>query len=113
MKNLPPDSSIQGDLNNTQSARATAQLNVDQSYLGRSFAVSASADDAETRKSYRPFLIADKIASDDWIAKLELSTVLKMMDEELEKNGGDRLKVMVLYGSMRKRYEIALIAFIL
>jgi len=34
---------------------------------------------------------------------LELSTVLRMVDTQVLQRGDDRLRVVVLYGSMRQR----------
>ncbi|KAJ9632456.1 hypothetical protein H2203_000861 [Taxawa tesnikishii (nom. ined.)] len=100
-----------GDLNNTSAARQTVELDVDPSYAGRTLSIPASEDDAETRKSYRPFLLDEDVTKDDWIAKLELSTALKMAEEELKRSGGDRLKVLVLYGSLRNRSYSRLLAY--
>jgi arsenic resistance protein ArsH len=94
-----------GDLNNDSSMRATRELETDQRYLGRSLAIPHSADEAEIRQKYRPFLLSEDLAKSDWISQLELSTALKMSEEDIEKSGQGRLKVMVLYGSMRKRYS--------
>jgi arsenic resistance protein ArsH len=66
-------------------------------------AISAAEDDAEIRKKYRPFLLDPEIESTDWISKLELDTVIDIAEKDLEKTGS-RLKVLVLYGSLRKRY---------
>jgi hypothetical protein len=93
-----------GDLNNVSSMRAIRELKVDEAYLARSLAISDVEDDAEIREKYRPFLQSKNVTDSDWIANLELSTVLKMAEEGIEKSGQGRLKVMVLYGSMRKRY---------
>jgi len=96
--------SIDGDLNNTAAERARAELAVDPTYRNISLAIPASEDEDTVRKSYRPFLINDaNQQQEDWVAKLELSTVLKMVDLEVLRKGGDRLKVLVLHGSMRKR----------
>jgi arsenic resistance protein ArsH len=92
-----------GDLNNTAAARAAAELKPDLSYLHQNFAIPESEDEAEIRKTYRPFILSPEVTSSDWIAALELSTALKIAEEELTKSGGDRLKVLVLYGSLRSR----------
>jgi len=97
-----------GDLNNTQAARAPIEIKPDLSFVERTFAISASEDIPEVRAAYRPFLMNDKVASSDWIAKLELSTAMKMVEEDLKRTGGDRLKVLVLFGSMRCRSEVPL-----
>jgi len=94
-----------GDLNNTSAERARAELEIDPAYQGRSLAIPPSDDDVEVRKAYRPFILEGKDAEDDWVAQLELSTALKMVDTQLLQRGDERLKVVVLHGSMRSRYK--------
>lgn len=95
-----------GDLNNTHAARPAAQLAVDTAYSHTSFAIPAHEDDADIRRQYRPFLLDDQFASDDWVARLELSTVLRMVQSELLEKKQDRLRILVLYGSLRSRYVL-------
>lgn len=96
--------SLNGDLNNTAAERARTELVVDPTYRNISLAIPASEDEDAVRESYRPFLLNDESQEQkDWVAELELSTVLKMVDLQVLRNGGDRLKVLVLHGSMRKR----------
>lgn len=95
-----------GDLNNTSAERVRAELAIDPAYQGLSLAIPPSEDEAQIRESYRPFIIRGGDASQDWIARLELSTVLKMVDTQIIKPGEDRLRVVVLHGSMRKRYDM-------
>lgn len=95
--------SSSGDLNNTQAARTFVELEPDLSYLGRTLATPSSEDAEEIREAYRPFVLDDEISSNDWVAKLELSTAMRMVEQELKSTGGDRLKVLVLFGSMRSR----------
>lgn len=92
-----------GDLNNTQAARAFVEIAPDLKYLKRTLAIPPSEDAKDVRKAYRPFLLDDEISSNDWVSKLELSTAMKMVEQELKSTEGDRLKVLVLYGSMRAR----------
>ena len=92
-----------GDLNNTAAERARTHITQDPAYRGLSFAIPVSQDDDQLRKNYRPFVLDDVYQSQDWISQLELTTALKMMDDQVFRNGGDRLKVLVLHGSMRKR----------
>jgi arsenic resistance protein ArsH len=92
-----------GDLNNTAAERNRVQLTADPAYRHASLALTPATDDAEVRSSYRPFLQDDAPPSQDWVSELELSTVLKMVDQKVLQAGQDRLKVLVLYGSMRKR----------
>jgi arsenic resistance protein ArsH len=88
-----------GDLNNTAAERARRQIVADPAYRNFSLAIPSAQDDPQVRQKYRPFLLEDEKTDQDWVAQLELSTVLKMVDQ----SGGDRIKVLVLHGSMRKR----------
>lgn len=92
-----------GDLNNTSAERARPETAIDPAYQHLSLAISPSDDDAEIRKAYRPFILEGEDAKPDWVAQLELSTVLKMVDTQVLKQEDDRLRVLVLYGSMRQR----------
>ncbi|KAF3052834.1 hypothetical protein E8E11_008572 [Didymella keratinophila] len=100
-----------GDLNNTAAERARRELEVDPAYRKQSFAISQSQDDPEVRKKYRPFLLDEETSSSDWVAQLELSTVLKMVQSQILKGGQDRLRVLVLHGSMRNRSYSRLLSF--
>jgi len=71
-------------------------------------ALSASEDDAEIRSKYRPFLLDPDVEATDWISQLELDTVSSIAEKDIEKTGS-RLKVLVLYGSLRKRYLLPLL----
>lgn len=102
---------MSGDLNNTDAIRATTEIAADLSYSSRSFAIPASEDNAVTRQTYRPFLLDDAITNSDWVAQLELSTVLKMVETQIIKIGEERLRVLVLYGSMRQRSYSHLLAY--
>lgn len=64
--------------------------------------ISEGQDDPTIRAKYRPFLLDSQGAAHDWVSELELDTVTAMALEDLEKTGS-RLKVLVLYGSLRKR----------
>jgi arsenic resistance protein ArsH len=92
-----------GDLNNTAAERSRAHVTADPAYRNVSLAIPAAQDEASVRKSYRPFLQDDAVSDEDWVSQLELSTVLKMVDLDVLKKGDERLRVLVLYGSMRKR----------
>jgi arsenic resistance protein ArsH len=92
-----------GDLNNTAAERARKELEVDPAYRHGSFALSQAQDDAEVRRKYRPFLLDEETEKSDWVAQLELSTALKMVEEQVVASGGERLRVLVLHGSMRNR----------
>lgn len=93
-----------GDLNNTAAERARKELVVDSTYSKVSFAIPPSQDDPDVRKRYRPFLLDEKISKSDWVSQLELSTALKMVESQILSGGQDRLKVLVLHGSMRNRW---------
>jgi arsenic resistance protein ArsH len=92
-----------GDLNNTSAERVRAETAIDPAYQDLSLAIPPSEDDFDIRKAYRPFILEEEEARQDWIAQLELSTVLKMVDTQVLKPGDDRLRVVVLHGSMRQR----------
>jgi arsenic resistance protein ArsH len=102
---------INGDLNNTEVLRATKTFPPDRNYDGRTLALSDDEDDLTTRQNYRPFLLQHDVARNDWVAKLELSTALKMAEKHIQETGGDRLKFLVLYGSMRDRSYSRLLAY--
>jgi arsenic resistance protein ArsH len=65
--------------------------------------ISEEIDDAAIRSKYRPFLLDQRVAESDWISKLELDTVEEMVQADLEANNGERLRVLVIYGSLRAR----------
>jgi len=92
-----------GDLNNIHAARAAAQLIVDPAYTHQSFAIEADDDDPPVRVNYRPFLLPGDFVADDWIARLELSTALRLVESEILLKNQDRLRILVLYGSLRSR----------
>ncbi|KAF3169462.1 hypothetical protein EYR41_007680 [Orbilia oligospora] len=83
-----------------------------------SLAITEQEDNPFTRAEYRPFLLDPLIACSDWVAQLELKTVMNMVRDEVLNKGEDRLKILVLYGSLRQRsysrllsYEAARILF--
>ena len=67
----------------------------------RSLALKVAEDDAQIRQKYRPFILSGQ-SSADWVDQLELETVLDMAERDLQVTG-ERLKVLVLYGSLRRR----------
>lgn len=69
---------------------------------GPTLAISEHEDDHELRDKYRPYLLPRQIASSDWVSELELDTATQMAQKDLESTGS-RLKILVLYGSLRKR----------
>ncbi|PMD33281.1 arsenate resistance ArsH [Hyaloscypha variabilis F] len=73
-------------------------------------AISAAEDDLEIREKYRPFLLDPEVEATDWVSQLELDTAISMAQADIEKTSS-RLKVLVLYGSLRKRSYSKLMAF--
>ena len=97
-----------GDLNNVHAARDAAGLDVDLAYGCRSLAIGTADDDQSVRDRYRPFLMSKALSADaadaaDWVAQLELSTTLKLVETHILGEGLDRLRILVLYGSLRSR----------
>lgn len=106
-----------GDLNNTSSMRATEAPIRDPKFAYLSLGITSSEDDPEIRARYRPFLFSNDLHQDDWISHLELATATEMSYNDIQRTG-TRLRVLVLYGSLRKRsyskllaYEVARILF--
>ncbi|SLM39666.1 NADPH-dependent FMN reductase-like [Lasallia pustulata] len=99
-----------GDLNNATAARATIHIVPDSAYMHSSLAIPESEDERQIRESYRPFLMDATTSSQDWVDALELSTVMKMVDDDL-KSAGERLKVLVLSFSRLVALEASRILF--
>jgi len=74
-----------------------------------SLAILESEDNATIRQRYRPFIIEDD-AAEDWVTNLELTTAMDMAAQELHKSSNNRIKVLVLYGSLRQRSYSRLVA---
>lgn len=100
---MPIPTPSQGDLNNTGAARPHIPVDLDPEYKYRSLAIAESDDDAKIRKSFRPFLLDKDSNIADWIDQLELATVTKMAMEDIQRTS-ERLKVLVLFGSLRPRF---------
>jgi len=98
--------SLNGDLNNISALRPVAEIAVDAAFVHQSLAIEEIDDDPEVRRQFRPFLLPEEIMNSDWIAHLEISTAMKMAYEEMHRLNGGRLKVLVLYGSLRERCVI-------
>ena len=75
----------------------------------QSLALNLNEDDPVTRQKYRPFILLDDAAK-DWVSALELTTALDMAKENLRLTN-ERLRVLVLYGSLRRRSYSRLVAF--
>ncbi|KAJ6133993.1 hypothetical protein N7523_000315 [Penicillium sp. IBT 18751x] len=74
----------------------------------RSLALPPSEDDSDIRQKYRPFILSDN-ATEDWVNNLELTTALDMAEQNL-RDTKTRLRVLVLYGSLRRRSYSRLVA---
>ncbi|KAJ5138403.1 uncharacterized protein N7515_003251 [Penicillium bovifimosum] len=74
----------------------------------RSLAIHSNEDSLEIRQKYRPFILSDNV-TDDWVSNLDLTTVTELAEQNL-KATNERLKVLVLYGSLRKRSYSKLVA---
>lgn len=68
----------------------------------RSLAIRECDDEPRIREKYRPFLLEKEDNKPDWVDDLELDTVTAMAAENMQRTG-ERLKVLVLYGSLRQR----------
>ena len=82
--------------------RQTDKIDANPELAYHSLAISAEEDEPDTRTQYRPFLLDAAVAAEDWVAKLELATVTEMAQREIATTG-ERLKILVLYGSLRHR----------
>ena len=60
-------------------------------------------DQLDDNLRYKPFLLPERTRATDWISELELDTVAEMARQDLLRTG-QPLRVLVLYGSLRKRY---------
>lgn len=65
---------------------------------------------AEVDQQYRPFLLSQH-AANDWVASLELDGARAMVDAFAERKQGRRLRILVLYGSLRERSFSKLMAY--
>jgi hypothetical protein len=94
--------STNGDLNNAAAMRKATAPKRDPNFAYQSLAHSASEDDPVVRATDRPFLLSEETQQTDWISVLELATVTKMAYQDLQETGS-RLRILLLYGSLRKR----------
>ncbi|KIW92342.1 arsenical resistance protein ArsH [Cladophialophora bantiana CBS 173.52] len=102
--------SSNGDLNNTASMRVVLKPVRRTDFAYRSLAIPASVDDPLIRSRYRPFLLPEEIQQQDWVSRLELATATELAYNDLRLTG-ERIKVLVLYGSLRQRSYSKLLAF--
>ncbi|KAI5803676.1 flavoprotein-like protein [Geopyxis carbonaria] len=106
----PQDTPITGgDLNNDSALRWVAPPPPPPASTPTSLALPAHLDDPSVRAKYRPFLAGADI--NDWITPLELGTVLHLAASDLAASGGNRIKVLVLTGSLRARSYSRLLAY--
>lgn len=93
----------QGDLNNTASMRKVDKIIANPELAHLSLAIPVNEEhDTDTRAKYRPFLLEDAVAAGDWVARLELATATEMAQNDIAFTG-QRLRILVLYGSLRNR----------
>lgn len=111
MRPSAPVANMTGDLNNTSAARPAVEIAPDQAYTGASLAIPPENDDADIRARYRTFLLPDAHAEDDWVATLELSTALSMVQTQVLSQNADRLRILIITGSLRSRSYSRLLAF--
>jgi len=71
----------------------------------RSLAIRECDDEPGIRERYRPFLLKNEDHKADWVDDLELDTVTTMATGNMQRTG-ERLKVLVLHGSLRQRLAI-------
>ncbi|CAI7571620.1 unnamed protein product [Penicillium glandicola] len=74
----------------------------------RTLALPPSEDNPDIRQKYRPFILDDN-TSEDWVNSLDLTTAADMAEHNLRVTN-ERLRVLVLYGSLRKRSYSRLVA---
>ncbi len=104
-----PPVATNGDLNNTSALRDVKIIQADAAYSKRTLAIEEMEDDPEIRRKYRPFLLSQETRDTDWISQLELCTALKLAEADLKASGG-RSKILVLYGSLRARLFMRVVA---
>jgi arsenical resistance protein ArsH len=66
-------------------------------------AIPEAEDNPEIRNNYRSFLLPEDVEAKDWISELELESVVRVAEKDLARSQS-RLKVLVLYGSLRQRF---------
>lgn len=91
-----------GDLNNTASMRMTLKPERRLDFAYRSLSIPASMDEPTIRSKYRPFLLPDNVQQQDWVSRLELATVTELAYNDMRITG-ERIRVLILYGSLRRR----------
>jgi len=92
----------QRGLHHTRAAKPFVTMKAGADSGDRSLAIRECDDEPGIRKKYRPFLLDKEDDKADWVDDLGLDTVTTMAAENMQRTGG-RLKVLVLYGSLRQR----------
>lgn len=100
------DAATNGDLNVDHSKPEVSTISFKNSKPEsttdcRTLAIPQSEDNPEVRRRYRPFIL-DEEAGNDWVNALGLDAVMDMADRDLLETK-QRLKMLVLYGSLRRR----------
>lgn len=90
-------------------ASVDLEMNSPHRTIPRTLAIASSEEDADFRSHYRPFILPSDTA-DDWVDKLDLGTVMDMAENQVQ-GSMERLKILVLYGSLRKRSYSRLVAY--
>lgn len=90
------------DLSKTCEMRVSRKIEINPAFTHCSLALTAAVDDKDVRDRYRPFILDPLVESTDWVSRLELATVTKLALENFLRTG-ERLRVLVLYGSLRIR----------
>lgn len=93
---------LNDDLNNVAAMRVVVKPSRDPNFAYRSLGIPPADDDILIRSKYRPFLLPDEVQEHDWISTLELATATALSHRDIELTG-ERLRVLVLYGSLRQR----------
>jgi hypothetical protein len=80
------------------------QCNIPDGVATPTLVFAMSPEDADMNDKYRPFLLDVKTMKTDWISQLELDTVISMVRDDLSRTG-KRVRILILYGSLTKRYN--------
>ncbi|KAL8860027.1 MAG: hypothetical protein Q9178_003576 [Gyalolechia marmorata] len=88
--------------NDPSTSRAYVTIKASTEIDCRSLSIMECDDDPSIRKRYRPYLLEKEGNTADWVDNLELSTATTMAAEYMQRTG-ERMKVLVLFGSLRQR----------
>lgn len=80
------------------------RTNMTDRVLGPEFGKLESAVSPQGCDTYKPFLLDEQTTASDWISQLELDTAETMAHHDLQTTA-QPLRILILYGSLRKRYE--------